>query len=170
VKFSLVLLAFLALPACADEVADLRKIIDDAVTTTIQLEKEAKSIRDDQRQKKESLAGEVTMVTTQVKIPIEKKLQELADEYAKRCHRSFSRLSETEMSQYNECLAQKAKIEKEQDEAKVWWVEFSDDWNKTYTAPVHLTLEQQNARLAEIEKEIQAAYKRLANAKEKLKI
>jgi hypothetical protein len=137
-------------------------------TTTdsnIGLKKEYDLYIADQTQKKAAILAAIAVVERDVKKPVEQKLTAKVSEYNGRCNRQFNR--DTEMGQYNQCLADKAQIEGEQRQAKSWWDQYVIDWNQANVDPVNAVILKQNARIAQIDVQMKANFKLFTDAQDR---
>jgi len=149
----------------ASELPVLNSTMSATTDENIRLKKEYDLYISDQTQKKAALAAAVLDVERTVKAPVEQRLTSKVSEYNGRCGRQFNR--ETEMGQYNQCVADKANIESEQRQAKAWWDQYVIDWNKANVDPVNAVILKQNARIAQIDAQMKANFKRFTDAQDR---
>jgi len=143
----------------------LNAIMSETTDANIGLKKEYDVYIADQTQKKAAVAAAVVAVERDIKAPVERKLIERANEYNGRCNHQFDR--NTEMGQYNQCIADKAQIEGEQRQAKAWWDQYVIDWNKANVEPVNAVIAKQNARIEQIDAQMKANFKRYTDAQDR---
>ena len=71
------------------------------------------------------------------------------------------------MDQYNRCVADKARIENDQREAKAWWDNYVITWNTANVDPVNAVIIKQNARIEQNNVQIKANFKRFTDAQDR---
>lgn len=140
-------LSGLALELQADVAAlpGLNTVMADMASANNMLDKESKVYVEDQKQKHALIATAVAQVERDVKAPGFRPVQNHLNAYNARCNRSFNR--DTEMGQYNQCLADKAVVDAEVVNVTAWWVQWATAWNKANIDPINAVIEKQNARI-----------------------
>lgn len=132
----------------------LNTVIADMSSANNMLDKESKVYVEDQKQKTALIAAAVAKVEREVKAPAFQPVQNHLNAYNARCNRSFNR--DTEMGQYNQCLADKAVVDAEITSVSAWWVQWATTWNKTNVDPINAVIEKQNVRILQNNAKIQA--------------
>jgi hypothetical protein len=132
----------------------LNTVIADMSSANNMLDKESRVYVEDQKQKHALIAAAVAKVEREVKAPAFQPVQNHLNEYNARCGRTFNR--DTEMGQYNQCLADKAVVDAEVVRVSAWWVQWASAWNKTNVEPINAVIEKQNARIVQNNAKIQA--------------
>jgi len=151
----------------ATELPKLNAVMSDTTDTNVRLKKEYDLYLDDQKQKLAALETAKAEVTRTVKEPLEQKIAASTAEYQGRCARTFNR--ETEMDQYNQCVADKARVEQENAAASAYWDKYVVDWNRANVDPVNAVILKQNARIAEIDGLMKANFKNFLDAQDRFR-
>lgn len=149
----------------AAELPGLNVTMSDNTDYNMRLKKEYDLYITDQTQKKAAVAAAIAVIERDVKAPVEQKLRSRVSEYQARCARTFDR--DTEMDQYNQCVADKANIEQEQRDARAWWENYKTIWNKTNVEPVNAVILKQNARIEQIDAQMKANFKLFTGAQDR---
>jgi hypothetical protein len=151
----------------ATELPKLNAVMSDTTDTNVRLKKEYDLYIEDQKQKKAAIEAAIAEVTRTVKEPMEQKIAASTAEYQGRCARTFDR--DTEMDQYNQCVADKARIEQENAAASAYWDKYVVDWNRANVDPVNAVILKQNARIAEIDGLMKANFKNFLDAQDRFR-
>jgi hypothetical protein len=151
----------------ATELPKLNAVMVDTTDTNVRLKKEYDLYIADQTQKKAALEVAKAEVVRTVREPMEAKIAATTAEYQSRCARSFSR--ETEMDQYNQCVADKARIEQDNAAASASWDQYVIDWNKANVEPMNAVILKQNARIAEIDGQMKSNFKNFQDAQDRFR-
>jgi hypothetical protein len=151
----------------ATELPKLNAVMSDTTDTNVRLKKEYDLYLDDQKQKLAALEAAKAEVTRTVKQPMEEKVTATVNDYHARCNRTFNR--ETEMDQYNQCVADKERIEQDNAAASAYWDKYVVDWNRANVDPVNAVILKQNARIAEIDGLMKENFKNFLDAQDRFR-
>jgi hypothetical protein len=153
------------LSSATTELPSLNATMSAMTDTNIGLKKEYDVYIADQTQKKAALAAAIANVERTVKAPLEQEVAGAVAEYNARCSRQFNR--ETEMDQYNRCVADKANLEVWRTAKIAWWEQYTKDWNKTNVEPVNAVILKQNARITQIDAEMKRNFAAFTDAQDR---
>ena len=147
------------------ELPGLNSTMSQATEANISLKKEYDVYAKDQEEKKAALATALANVERTVKQPAEQKYANELASYTARCNRTFNR--ETEMSQYNQCIAEKSQVDQDRASLNQWWKNYAAEWNRQNVDPVNAVILKQNARMNQITGLIKANFERFTQAQDR---
>lgn len=144
------------------ELPKLNSIMSETTEANISLKKENDVYIKDIEEKRAAVAKAVAELERTVKRPAEEKYEQEVSSYNGRCNRTFNR--ETEMGQYNQCVAEKTRVDTDKANLNQWWKNYAAQWNRQNVDPVNAVIAKQNVRLNEIAGQIKANFERFTQA------
>jgi|GEM_PF-3590572 len=147
------------------ELPGLNATMSQTTEANISLKKEYDVYVNDQKEKKAALAAAIANVVRTVKQPAEQNYANELATYNGRCNRTFNR--ETEMSQYNQCVADKTRVDQDKARLNQWWQNYVAQWNQRNVDPVNTIISKQIARMNQIAELIKANFERFTQAQDR---
>jgi len=143
----------------------LNSTMSQTTEANVSLKKEYDVYVEDQKEEKSALEAAKAGVERTVKQPAEQRLENEVRAYNQRCNRTFD--PKSEMGQYNQCVADKGRVDQDRTRTIQWWENYSAQWNRQNVDPVNATIAKQTARMNEISAQMKANFDRFTKAQDR---